>query len=272
MREVIPLSSPRKNESAFVGYYATTLSDLNIQVELTTTEKAAYHRWTVDLRGSTSSKDVHALVHVQHDSTLFINGSVRVNPDLNRITATGYYFGIYQVHTCVEFESETFLSRFGVWSGNATTSRDSSEDRELRASTAFAQPVSPSLPRNPLGAYWTYRAERGIATEILFRVGISFRSQELACKNLEKEIPRHRSFEDVRKASVNKWEQVGPKTRHFKLTTYAQILSGVQVEGPMFSKQDVVVLYSSLYRSFLMPVNKTGEHPTWPEGVRAAEP
>lgn len=85
------------------------------------------------------------------------------------------------------------------------------------------------------GALFSYE---GQPTEIIVRVGISFRSVEQACQNAEEEVGTA-SFEEIVDRSKALWNEKLGKIELDLANTPANVTE---------------MLYSSLYRSFLTPV------------------
>lgn len=116
-------------------------------------------------------------------------------------------------------------------------------------------------PDGHLGAYLTFPISplaRINETVIENRVGVSFISIEQACYNLENEV-LHKSFERIQSEGASEWEHA---------------LSAIQVHNPIGTVQkgygteegqwdQLRIFYSSLYRTMLMPVDKTGENARW---------
>ncbi|KAJ3350997.1 hypothetical protein HDU83_009314 [Entophlyctis luteolus] len=109
-----------------------------------------------------------------------------------------------------------------------------------------------------MGAYLSYTFENPQphdAKEVEFRLGLSYLSQEKACSNLDEMKPE--SFDSIRKQASQLWEEM--------------VAGSIKVSGPL-EDSDMKLLYSNLYRVFLMPVDKTGENPDWPEKDRNEKP
>ncbi|RUP49700.1 hypothetical protein BC936DRAFT_141757 [Jimgerdemannia flammicorona] len=112
-----------------------------------------------------------------------------------------------------------------------------------------------------LGAYLSFTVPQNSAinsTVFETRIGLSFISVARACENLDAEV-LSRSFERVRADGVAEWERA---------------LNAIQVHGPVGTAQkgygnekgewdQLKIFYSSLYRTMLMPVDKTGENARW---------
>ncbi|CAG8706784.1 6093_t:CDS:10, partial [Gigaspora margarita] len=80
---------------------------------------------------------------------------------------------------------------------------------------------------------------------IISRVGISFISTDQACKSAESEIPDW-DFENTKQEAINAWQTE---------------LEKLFVEGE--TDEFKTIFYSSLYRTMIIPSNRTGENPKW---------
>ncbi|KAJ3060273.1 hypothetical protein HDU98_003747 [Podochytrium sp. JEL0797] len=85
-------------------------------------------------------------------------------------------------------------------------------------------------------------------------MGISYLSQSQACQNLDAQTSS--SFSTLHQKAQTLW---------------SEHVSSISVSHPLDS-HDLPLLYSNLYRTFLMPVDKTGEHPSWPDHIRSTTP
>ncbi|CAG8465461.1 13794_t:CDS:10 [Cetraspora pellucida] len=81
---------------------------------------------------------------------------------------------------------------------------------------------------------------------ITSRVGISFISSDQACKSAQEEVPNF-DFEKTRELAVDAWETE---------------LSKIKVDGEVRSDLKTI-FYSGLYRTMIIPSDRTGENPKW---------
>jgi predicted alpha-1,2-mannosidase len=95
----------------------------------------------------------------------------------------------------------------------------------------------------PTGTFFRFKTKNG--QQIKVKVGISFISTGKAKANLLREMD-HWDFDNIVNEAVDTWEK---------------ILSKVRIEGG--SETNKKIFYSSLYRIFSQPINKTGENPKW---------
>ncbi|KAL0573680.1 hypothetical protein V5O48_008277 [Marasmius crinis-equi] len=84
-------------------------------------------------------------------------------------------------------------------------------------------------------------------SSILARVGVSLISTEQACANAEEEVPDW-DFSRVVKDSEDQWRD---------------ILGRVTADTTRVDRNTTELLYSSLYRTHLLPADFTGENPGW---------
>ena len=105
---------------------------------------------------------------------------------------------------------------------------------------AFDTSFRPSSDTEPYKTQLIF-GSRGTRT-VQARVGISFLSREKARENLYSEIP-HWDFEAVRRAAVDSWND---------------ILDRVEIDTKFNAER--INFYSSLYRCYLMPNDRTGEY------------
>ncbi|MDD6211300.1 MAG: GH92 family glycosyl hydrolase [Bacteroidales bacterium] len=232
-------SSPRKDEIAKVGYYATTLTNSGIKAELTSTHHCGFHRYTfpkaddayilVDL-GSFLGKTIpyagenQELVgsEVEILNNQEVRGYSRVRGGWNGGEAyTVYFYAIF----------DTPANTSGTWKDNVVAENVAAQfDEGL-----------------PTGAYMKFQTKKNQTVNV--KVGISFISTGKAKANLMKEIP-HWDFDRTYAEADAIWEN---------------LLSKVKVEGG--SDTEKRIFYSSLYRVFQQPIDKTGENPKWASNV-----
>ena len=221
------------NEIASAGYYSAFLDNQGVKAELTTTAKTAMHRYTFP--GSTRSAIIIDAGHFLHFGEQWGEAQSLVGSQINILSANeimGYnrvrhgwnFGGPYTVYFYARFSK--MAESFG------TFKRDS---------------LSPGIKNQfdsgeRTGAWFTYSTKD--QDTLLVKIGISFISEEKAKQNLEEELPGW-NFEATRKDAENEWEK---------------ILSKIRINGTEKQKK---VFYSSLYRTFLMPVDRTGENPKW---------
>jgi putative alpha-1,2-mannosidase len=86
-------------------------------------------------------------------------------------------------------------------------------------------------------------------TTVRSKVGISFISEEKACKFKDEEI-KSWSIEETVDAAVTEWNR--------------DVFSKIQIDtGEGANKDHLAMLYTSLYLMHLIPSDRTGENPLW---------
>ena len=171
-----------KTEKASPGYYKVHLDDYNVEVELTATERAGFHKYVfpksdsahiiLDLTESVVSEKIIDLeVTIENDSTI-----------TGKRQSKGWAAN-QSVYFVAKF-SKPFNS-FGI-----------SESGELKHGLANAKSLN-------LKAWVDYQTEEN--EEILVKVGISAVSIEGARKNLGAEVPDW-NFKKTKEAAAAKWE------------------------------------------------------------------
>ncbi|MFW6067691.1 MAG: GH92 family glycosyl hydrolase [Myxococcota bacterium] len=205
-------------EEASPGYYAVTLSDPEIRVELTSTERVALHRYTFP-QGS----DAVVLIDIGHylADLEVVDGSVTVDPEAREVhgfaRVDGAYSGRYggvPVQFVARFDRP--FESHGVWQGDALM------DGETATQTG-----------PDTGAYLRFDASSDPVVEVA--VGLSFVDVEHARMNLDAEVPEL-DFDAVRLESEQAWENT---------------LSVVEIWG--HDEHDFRLFYTALYHALLMP-------------------
>ncbi|SHF32322.1 alpha-1,2-mannosidase, putative [Mariniphaga anaerophila] len=202
-------------ESASPGYYSVFLEDYNIEAELTTTPRVAFHRYTfpeaknakiiLDLGHQIGEKDTNDKAEVRIINNHRIEGE--------KIDGPGTIFFV------AEF-SKPFLY-YGTFDTDYSTPES--------GAAVFAY-KNAEAGKN-IGAFVTYHTAE--QEQVLVKVAISYVSIEGARKNMEAEL-NHWNFEQVKTDAQKIWEKE---------------LSKIQVEGAPEEKKEI--FYTSVYRSLL---------------------
>ncbi|GBE89826.1 Uncharacterized secreted [Sparassis crispa] len=238
LRQLLPDGSP--DDAAEPGYFASNLST-GIRVELTSTRRAALHRYTFPSGTEFPRLAVDITNDGQQSSTEPV---MTLNTSTARVVggasfAASFGPGRYRVYTCVDFQGDGYdlgaPLEYGAWLA----------DYPVKNSVAISQMYSSFVDQ--LGAMFTFTPNANGTTSILARVGVSFISSAQACSNAEEEIPDF-DFEGVRSASRAQWND---------------ILARVQVDPQGVDSETVVLFYSSLYRTHIVPADYTDENPLW---------
>ena len=225
--------SLRSNETAIPGYYSTQLTGFDIKAELTSTHSCGFHRYTFP-----KADDAYILIDAgsflkanhREETQRLVGSEIEIlgNNEIQGYSRVrgGWNIGeAYTVYFYAIFDTPAIAS--GTWKDGKN---------EEGALSQFDEGL-------PTGAYLKFSTESG--QQIKVKVGISFISIGKAKANLKKEIA-HWDFDQTCLDADTKWEE---------------LLSKVQVEGG--TEDDKKIFYSSLYRIFLQPINKTGENPKW---------
>ena len=206
-----------ETEEASPGYYAVTLTDPEVRVELTAGPRTALHRFTYPA-GSQG-------VVIFDLSEILVGGEVTdaevtIDPARNAVTgwqhANGGFQGRYGGFV-VYFEA-VFARPFaehGVWSGGA---RRQGEDHATG---------------NDIGAWFSFHTHEDPSLEM--QIGISLVEPASARANRETELGG-RGFDETRAAAAAAWEAE---------------LERIEIAGA--SEKERVIFYTALYHSMMMP-------------------
>jgi predicted alpha-1,2-mannosidase len=204
-----------KDESASPGYYSVLLKDYNIKAELTSTQRAGFHRYTFP--ESESSRIILDVGHQIGDmkgaqlSRLDIVSNTRVEGSKSA--------GLGMVHFVAEFSKP--FAYYGTFDAGYGTPES--------GAGVFA--YKNGEKGDKIGAFMGFNTKNN--EQILVKVGLSYVSIEGARKNLEAEIP-HWNFDKTRNEARNIWNEK---------------LSRIKIEGASDAQKET--FYSALYRTFL---------------------
>ncbi|CAE6514924.1 unnamed protein product [Rhizoctonia solani] len=221
------------------GYFATTLVS-GVHVELAATRRAALHRYTFPK----SSKHPRILVDITNDGQQSAtNPFALIDPTTGRTTggasfAASFGPGRYNAYVCVDVKGDgytTNVTEYGIWQGNSAV------QHAVKLSQLYLGAT------NEAGSLFTYTPSSGKNTTLLVRVGVSFISADKACASAEEEIPDF-DFGRVRAESRAKWND---------------LLGRIRVDETKVDKNTTALLYSSIYRTAIVPANYTGDNPHW---------
>lgn len=170
-----------KREVASPGYYGVHLNDDDIDVELTTTERAGMHHYTFNKEGLNNV--ILDLVHRDEvlESFLKIENDHTIS-GLRRSKAWALNQYVYFV---IEF-SRPFTKK-GIWEN----------DKVVPSTQTFAEGKS-------IKSYFTF--DTNANKELYIKIGISAVDVDGARKNLNSEIPGW-DFNSVKKAGEQKWNE-----------------------------------------------------------------
>lgn len=203
------------DEIASPGYYSVRLKDYNIRVELTTTKRTAFHRYTFP-----GTDNANIIIDLGHQI-----GSARV-PGLSQISITdntrveGFKSTpAGKVYFCAEF-NKPFLY-YGTFDA----------ERRTPESDGGIFPYKSGEKGEKIGAFINYKTSDN--EEILVKVALSYTGIEGARKNLEAEITGW-DFDRVRTEAENTWNNE---------------LSRIEINGATGEQQEI--FYTSLYHSLV---------------------
>jgi putative alpha-1,2-mannosidase len=235
----------RKNGSvqARPGYFDITLVN-DIRTEMTVTNHTALYRFTFPAASPTANTTLnpHILVELTDLPRTRSEGNITVSPNNGRISGSGRFspsFGIgtYVSYFCLDFDGAK-VKDAGVWANT-------------RAARATSLKVAPGDMRKtpserPAGAWVQFEQPKN-NNQILARVGMSFISQEQACANAEREIPRN-NFDAIAKAAEDAWRAK---------------LDVITIKDGGASPVLLKAFWSGVYRTMISPQDYTGENPNW---------
>lgn len=229
------VSSLLTREEASPGYFSALLQRYNVRAELTATHSVGMHRYTF-------LEDADAHVLVDAGSLLYKGSTPQIllasGVEILSDTEMAGYAKARSGWNVGEAYTVYFYARFDTPATGCGTMRNMQIKPGFRKEYALN---SHDYSRN--GGYFSYRVQAGAQLNI--RVGISFISIEKARQNVERETVGE-SFDTVRGKARAAWESY---------------LEKVSVEG--MTEEERVMFYSALYRTILLPSDRTGENPAW---------
>ncbi|EZF32100.1 hypothetical protein H109_07623 [Trichophyton interdigitale MR816] len=242
-------------DSASVGYYRTRLQN-GITVEMSAADHAGILQYTYP-----SSAGKFVLVDLSHylpthgepsANQMYSNGKIDIQDGGRTYTGYGIYRGgwnegpNFQVFMCAEFDIAPSSAR--TWRAPYTDPYD-----EVRGEAKFSNQQTITGGRegyqyaDRIGAVFEFPSDTRILKS---RIGVSFISTEKACQFID-EI-RSWNINDTVNDAKGQWN--------------SEVLSTVTTSDTNTTRR--TMLYSALYRSHLLPSNRTGENPYW----ESAEP
>jgi predicted alpha-1,2-mannosidase len=227
------IQSPRTEEVARVGYYAAQLTRYKTRVELTSTRRVGFHRYTFP-----ASKESHLTLNLAHclnkgtgsESQRFLGAQLHLISDheaegVGRYTGGWNKGGEYKVYFYMVLDTPAASTQ--TWVGDTlSVSRDAAVTSD-----------------QPIGATFNFSTKAGQVVQA--KVAISFVSTDQARRTVQEEAPGW-SFDEVHAASVSKWNSA---------------LSKIDIHGETDSKRRQ--FYTAMYHTMLMPSDRTGENPDW---------
>ncbi|KAK1975065.1 glycosyl hydrolase family 92-domain-containing protein [Colletotrichum cereale] len=238
-----------KNDTGFPGYFSTPLEG-GIRIDLASTQAASLERYAFPQDTSPTL----VLDWIGDSPHTFLYGEMRVDWKQQRLTMNGTWrssFGpshfTYTAFQCVDLALTTNASEYAFYGGNDEGVDFRRSDLDSWSLEHVAERLNrPDFKQDmQAGAVVRFLPSKGSEdNSVLVRRGVSFKSPERACENMEREISEP-SFEKVVSASNAIWEDK---------------LSRVVLSG---DTDDSIkrLFYTSFYRTFLSPNNATTNAP-----------
>lgn len=234
-------TTDRSGEKASPGYYAFQSPKYRISSQYTITHSAAFHQYKAENGGQ---------LNLLFDLGSFLSwGGYKEQGELDQELVGS------EIRFLSATEVEGYTRIRGGWNvGEAYTvffyavldkpakTMATWKGKELQKGATFQFDSG-----QPTGGFFTIPVKSG--ERVQMKVGISFLSTGKAKQNMLTEIP-HWDFEKVKKEAENTWNNK---------------LKAVTVRTT--NEDQKKIFYSAIYRSMLMPVNRTGENPKWINNV-----
>ncbi|KAH6644257.1 glycosyl hydrolase family 92-domain-containing protein [Boeremia exigua] len=240
-------------DQASIGYFKTTLEN-GVTTELGATRHTGFYQYDFPI-----DTKKHILVDVSHYlpnvvggycTQVYREGEIKISEDRKSYRGHGTYAGgfnegaPYTVYFCGEFENAPDEAE--AFAGRNQFPGSNSMNPEPLPWPTFASENMTTPQGSRAGAVFTWQ---GNTTTVRSKVGISFISEEKACRFRDEEIESW-DMQTVVHAAVEEWNR--------------DVLSKVQVDTGDEANQDhLTMLYTSLYYMHLIPSNRTGENPLW---------
>lgn len=203
------------DETASPGYYSVLLKDHNVNVELTSTKRAGFHRYTFP-----KADNARVILDLGHQIGNMSSGGISHLKIIdNQIVEGAKNAGLGNVFFVAEFSKP--FKYYGTFDASYVTPE----------SGGSVFPYKSAEAGNKIGAFLNFDTEEN--EQILVRVGISYTSIEGARKNLEAEIP-HWNFDKTREDARNIWNKE---------------LSRIEINGA--TEDQSQIFYTALYHSLL---------------------
>jgi predicted alpha-1,2-mannosidase len=168
-----------QNEKAQPGYYQVFLDDHSVNVELTTTERAGFHRYTYD-----GNCIANVSVNLEHRDEVLASGFQIINDT----TIAGF-------RRSKSWAEDQFVFFYAIFSQPIETNKIFSENKLTDSLSVNSKNIRSNL-------YFTLQE----SCELLVKIGISAVDIKGAKQNLLTEIP-HWDFELTKKNAQEKWDK-----------------------------------------------------------------
>ena len=226
---ILDYSSQSENEHSEVGLYSVDLKRYNTSVKFSSAHSTTLHEYTFPATDKANVLiDLGSLL-TSYTGQFFVGSELTILSDTevegHSRAREGWNRGTaYTVYFYAKFDRPAIS--YGSW-----------KDGRI-----FTGIMEQSDENKKTGAYFTFNTNENQKVKV--KVSISFMGKNKARYNSE-EITSW-DVDEVRAHAVTKWNE---------------ILSRVKVEGK--NEIDKKIFYSSIYRIFLAPSNRTGENPLW---------
>lgn len=237
--DISPLTaaSRRNNEQVQAGFYSAELTDYQLKVSLSTTDKTAFYQLDYQDNGPHSlkidggfflgerpipdSREAQQFVgsEVAMVSDHEIQGYSRIRGGWNNGAAYTVYYHIELSEPCQQFSS-------------------------FKGTTLYPNVASQYDSGEKTGLICQFSGNK--AKQVQAKVGISFISTGKARQNIRQEAPGWQLSEIVAQ-NQQKWQT---------------LLSRITIADSSSNEQKVM-FYTALYHTMLMPVDRSGENPLW---------
>jgi predicted alpha-1,2-mannosidase len=231
--DINDIKTPRTGEVAKVGYYAADLTRYRTRVELTSSRRVGFHRYTFP-----ASQQSHITINIAHALGLgtdwqaqkFLGAEIHLTSNheaqgVARFTGGWNRGGEYKVFYYMVLDTPAEATQ--TWTGNTLSA---SKDAIVGAGM-------------PIGASFDFTTKANQVIQA--KVGISFISAEQAKQNVQQEIPAW-NFAAIHAAATALWNAE---------------LAKLSLSGETDSQRRQ--LYTAMYHIMLMPTDRTGENPDW---------
>lgn len=235
--ESIKQESLRENEKVALGYYKVQLKKWHIETEITTSDRVAFYRFTFNSDIKNAIKiDLgryldESVIPDGRETQQFVGSQVEVISDTEvrgytKIRGGWNNGSAYTVYFSAVFDQP--FTNFSTWKDQQFYPKQKTQVDEGEKT----------------GAMLLF--ERLKNKKVQMKIGISFISSLKARHNIDNEIP-HWKLEKELMETQQKWEN---------------LLKRVEVDEDA-SREEKTMLYTGLYHTMLMPVDRTGENPLW---------
>lgn len=209
----------KATEHATPGFYGVTLSDYDIKVELTATQRVGYHRYTYPQ--ADTARILFDIGHPQGESAKVVDTYIRYEPSEHALKG---FLECYPVYATFSDKGNTVKSYFYARLPQKVTSFGTYRD-------SISYPDSTQISGIGTGMYIEFPTAAHEVVEM--QVGLSFTSVDNAKLNLDKETA-DRNFDQVKADARKIWNDK---------------LSRIEVEGG--TDADKIKFYTALYHALL---------------------